>query len=60
MKKSTFLLLPTVLAVSTSARTKSPGEESSRSRATLKTKHEFVHKPAPKSAAIEFVFTVGK
>ncbi len=60
MNKSTFLLLPTVLAVSASARTKSSNEETARTKPGLKSNHEYVHKPAPKSAALDFVFTISK
>ena len=60
MNKSTFLLLPTVLAVSTSARTKTSTEETARIRPAVKANHDFAHKPNPKSAALDFVFTINK
>lgn len=68
MNKSSFLLLPTVLAVSTSARGQSSSVRTSRPQSTALNNHEMdgksmrdvkIAKPR-KSLSIDFVFSVSK
>ncbi len=54
MNKSSLLLLPTVLAVSASARTKPAKRESAKIQNTIP------FRTKPKNLSIDFVFTVGK
>jgi len=53
MKKSSLLLLPTVLAVSTTPRTKPVQRESARTGSTNAVTRK------PKNFTLDFVFTVG-